>query len=284
MNSNFFIVLLFVLMIFGCAAKKTVEAPDLDIDKDAAYRDALLWVFKLNVNIRDSASGSGSILSILSDGDSVLVLGNENGWYQIKTGDGKAGWIRSDLLGPKELSAFPSAVKFIDDLKEKENIELYFDKKLYHKRIYLSYPLNLYTSQNDVEEKTNDLVKKYQNDVYRGHVTARVLKPDSDEEYLTLEFKGSMNADPVLPIIPFGRIEYVDRKNPAEIKLSYSTPEDITDEKLISTARQLSSKFPISYQRVEITFKNAPFSEKKPCRLWFMEDKNGEDYRIGECN
>jgi hypothetical protein len=269
--------------MFGCTAKKTVQAPDADVDKEAVYREALLWVFKPTINIRDNPSGSGTIVSNLSDGDSVLVLGNENGWYQIRTDDGKAGWIRSDLLGPKELSAFPSAVKFIDDLKEKENIELYFDKKLYHKRIYISYPPGSYTSKKDVEEKTNDLVKKYQRKVYRGHVTTRILKPDSEEEYLTLEFKGSINADPILPIIPFGRIEYTDRKNPAEIKLSYSIPEEITDEKLISTARQISSKFPLSYQRVEVTFKNTPYSTNDSCRLWFMEDKNGENYKIGKC-
>jgi len=101
---------------------------------------------------------------------------------------------------------------------------------------------------------------------------------------MTLEFEGSVNADPILPIIPFGRIENVDRNIPSEIKLSFSTPEDISDDKLISTARQISSKFPVSYQRVEIIFKNAPYSPEKTCRLWFVEDKNGEEYRIGECN
>lgn len=41
--------------------------------------------------------------------------------------------------------------------------------------------------------------------------------------------------------------------------------------------------FPITYQHVEITFKNAPYSEEKPCRLWFMEDANGEDYKLNRC-
>jgi hypothetical protein len=269
--------------MLGCAAKKTVESGKSDIDKGAIYKESLLWVYKPMVNMRDEASGAGTNVAQLVDGDSVMVLTNENGWYQIRTIDGKSGWVRSDLLGPKELSAFPSAVKFIEGLKEKEQIEVYFDKKLYHKRIYISYPAEQYTSRTEVEEKTKELVKQYQKDVYRGQITARVLKPGSNEEYLTLEMKGSMNADLVLPIIPFGRIEEVNRDNPSGIKLSYSTPEDISDERLISTARQISSNFPISYQRVEITFKDAPFTTKKPCRLWFMEDKNGEDYKLGQC-
>jgi hypothetical protein len=235
------------------------------------------------VNIRDAASGSGDKLAQLVDGDSVIVLTNENGWYQIKSLDGITGWVRSDLLGPKELSTYPSAVRFIEEMKEKEQIELYFDKNLYHKRIYISFPSEVYTSKTNVEKKTRELVKLYQEDVYRGHVTARVLRAGSDEEYITLEIKGSVNADPLLPVIPFGRIEKVERNNPSKIKLSYSTPVDISDEKLISTARQLSSKFPISYQLVEITFKNAPYSTEKQCRLWFMEDKNGEDYKLNQC-
>jgi len=269
--------------MFGCTSKKTVETPVADIDRGSVYKDALLWVYKPNVNIRDKASGSGNKLAQLMDGDSVVVLANENGWYQIKATNGETGWVRSDLLGPKELSAFHYAVRFIEEMKKKEQIEVYFDKKLYHKRIYISFPSDMYASMTKIESNTRDLVKRYQEDVYRGHVTARVLKPGSDEEYMTIEIKGTVNADPILPVIPFGRIEEVDRKNPSEIKLYYSTPEDISDEKLISTARQISSKFPISYKRVEITFKNTPYNMTDTCRIWFMEDKNGEDYKLDQC-
>jgi len=168
--------------MFGCASKKTIETPDIDIDEETVSKEALLWVYKPNVNIRDSSSGSGNKLFQLADGDSVIVLKNENGWYQIKTADGKTGWVRSDLLGPKELSAFTMAVKFINELKYKDQIEVYFDKKLYHKRIYISFPSDIYASRTEIQHKTRDLVKQYQKDVYRGHVTAHVLKPESGEE------------------------------------------------------------------------------------------------------
>ncbi len=284
MTFRIILVILSVFILFGCSTKESVVTPDSDLDKDAIYQDALLWVFKPEVNIRQSASGSSTKVSSLVDGDSVIVLNNVNGWYQIKTLDGQAGWIRSDLLGPKELSAFSAAVAFIENLKEYENTELYFDKKLYHKRIYISFPQEYYSSRQKIENETIELVNKYQQQVYRGQVTAHVLKPGKEEEYLTLEFKGAMNADPILPIIPFGRIEGVNRDDPSGIKLTYSVPENISDERLISTAREIVPKFPISYQSVEITFKDSPYAEQNPCRLWYMEDKSGEDYRLGKCN
>jgi len=283
MNVKISICILLIFTVFGCTAKKSIEIPEPDIDKEAVYKESLLWVFKPSVNIRNNASGSGEQLAQLKDGDSVIVLTNKNGWYQIKTLDGNTGWVRSDLLGPKELSVFPSAVRFIEKLKENDQAEIYFDKKLYHKRIYISFPDDMYTSRNDIENKTRNLLKQYQKDVYSGHVTARVLKPNSDEEYLTIEVEGTVNADPLLPVVPFGRIEKVDRNNPFEIKLSYSTPNHISDENLILTARELSSVFPISYRRIEITFKNAPYSLEEPCRLLFIEDKNGEVYKMGTC-
>jgi hypothetical protein len=283
MNIRALSVIFIIFIILGCAAKKSVESLDTDIDKDAVHRDDLLWVFKPNINIRDSASGSGTKLASLEDGDSVIVITNDNGWYQIKTIEGMSGWVRSDLLGPKELSAFSSAVIFIEEMKENENIEIYFDKNLYHKRIYISFPPDIYSSQQEVETKTRDIVNRYQSDVYRGHVTARVLKQPSEKGYLTIEVKGAVNADPILPVVPFGRIEHVDRSIPSGIRLSYSTPSEISDKMLISTARQIVPNFPISYQRVEITFKNSPYSNEEPCRLWYMEDANGEEFKLNRC-
>jgi hypothetical protein len=269
--------------MIGCTTKESIEPPAKDMDKKAIDHNNLLWVFKPDINIRGSASGTGDKIMSLSDGDSVIVISNVDGWYQIKTMEGQSGWIRSDLLGPKELSAFRSAVTYTEKLKTKENINLYFDKKLYHKRVYISYPPDMYSSRQKIEKKTRDIVENYQQQVYRGPVSVVVLKPGTDEEYMTLEFDGAINADPMLPIIPFGRIEHIDRNNPRDIKLIYSVPAELSDDQLIETARQLVPKFPISYQRVEITFKDSPYSPNKPCRLWYVEDKNGEEYRIDKC-
>ena len=102
MSTKLLLSFLAIFIMIGCSAKKTIETPEPDIDTQAIHKETMLWVYKPTVNIRDKASGSGEKLAQLVDGDSVIVLENENGWYQIKTIDGTSGWIRSDLLGPKE--------------------------------------------------------------------------------------------------------------------------------------------------------------------------------------
>jgi len=99
-----------------------------------------------------------------------------------------------------------------------------------------------------------------------------------------IKVEGNINADPLLPIIPFGHIEFVDRRNPEIIALFYSAPKDVSNEQLLLTARQISSKFPLTYQKVEITFSSPLSTDKKQCRLWFSEGQNGETYIFDSCN
>jgi hypothetical protein len=111
----------------------------------------------------------------------------------------------------------------------------------------------------------------------------RVLKPGTDEEYLTQTYEGDKNADPVLPVIPFGFIQSVDREDPSTIFLSYSIPAEISNQELLETARHISSTFPLSYQRVEISFTDLHSPKDKICRLWFREDQRGEKYTFNQC-
>jgi len=85
MNIKIIVSLLIITIMIGCTAKKDIVTPETDIDKDAVYKKALLWVYKPTINIRDRASESGEKLAQLVDGDSVIILTNENGWYKIKT-------------------------------------------------------------------------------------------------------------------------------------------------------------------------------------------------------
>jgi len=279
---HFFIFSL--LFLFACVSKKKLELSEtLDPDKDLTSKNNYLWVFNPSVNIRENDAINSRMVNQIVDGDSVLVLTNKKGWYHIRTEDNKSGWVRSDLLGPKNLSAFRQAVSFAQDLKEKDKTELFFDKKLYHKRIYITYASTAYNSSKEIEIKTNELVKKYQKKVYRGELTVRVLKPGTDEEYLTQVYEGDKNADPVLPIIPFGFIQSVDRNDPLTITLSYSMPAEISNQELLETARHISSTFPLSYQRVEIRFTDLHSPKDKICRLWFREDQSGEEYAFNQC-
>jgi len=280
----FHVFIFFLLFLFACVSKKKLELPEtLDPDKDLVTKNNYLWVFKPSVNVREKDAVDSRLIDQIVDGDSALVLTNKNGWYHIRTEDDKTGWVRSDLLGPKNLSAYRQAVSFAQDLKEKDKTELFFDNKLYHKRIYITYASTAYNSSKEVETKTKELVKEYQKKVYRGEITVRVLKPGTEDEYLTQVYKGDKNADPVLPIIPFGFIQSVDRDDPLTITLSYSIPAVISNHDLLKTARQIASTFPISYQRVEISFSNPHSSKEKTCRLWFREDQSGEEFAFNKC-
>jgi hypothetical protein len=279
---HFFIF--FFLFLFACVSKKKLELPEiLDPGKELVTKNNYLWVFKPSVNVRENDAIDSRLVDQIVDGDSALVLTNKNGWYHIRTEDDKTGWIRSDLLGPKNLSAFRRAVSFAQDLKEKDKTELFFDKKLFHKRIYITYPSKAYNSSKEIEIKTNELLEEYQEKVYRGEITVRILKPGTDKEYLTKVYKGDKNADPVLPKIPFGFIQTVDRNDPLTITLSYSIPAEISNQELLETARHIASTFPLSYQCVEINFTDPHSSNNKNCRLWFREDQSGEEFAFNKC-
>ena len=271
-------VLIFILTIifFDCTAKKELGIP-LEYTEKGKY----LWAFRQTVNIRKTNSTSSIKIGEIADGDSVFVTLNKNGWYKVISSDQKRGWIRSDLLGPRNLSTFIKAVPFIENLKGKDNIEIYFDKTLQHKCIYISYPKSFYKSKSKIEKKTRQLIRNYQNQVYRGDVTAHVIKPGSKDMYLILNIKGSLNPDPKLPILPFGHIEKVENTKPEKISLTILIPAEVNNNRLLETARKLTSAFPISYSQVQFTFYNNN-SNKDICRLWYREDQNGEKYQFNK--
>lgn len=279
------IVVISLFIIAGCATKKqpVIEVKEEIKPEVVPPVHHYLWAFKPQINIRETNSPASPKIAELSDGDSVEVITNLDGWYQIKTGNQATGWVRSDLLGPKSLSAFSRAITFVDSLREAEKTEIYFDKNLYHKRIYISYPPSLYTTKSAVEERTRTLVDDFQARVYPGQVTARVLTPGSEEEYLTISANGKPNADPLLPVIPFGKISKVIPKYEEGIVLEYQTPPGISDEEMLRTARKLSAGYPLSYQKIEITFVNETDSDQPECRLYFVEDTGGEDYKFRPC-
>jgi len=269
---------IFIFTIWSCAGKKEiVETP---IDKESPkISGTFFWAVKPEVNIRNTYSVQSDKLGKLNDGDSVLVVENVNGWYSIVDENSINGWIRSDLLGPKEVSVFAKAITYTERLKENKNIDLFFDKKLLHRRVYIEFPAENYSSKSLIEAATKQLVKDYQEEVYRGDVTARVLKPGSDEEFITLSIKGQANPDIKLPILPFGILKNVDTTNPEKISLIIETPFTINNTDLLKSARNIVSIYPISYSSVEVIFS----SKDNSCRLWLLEDESGEQYKFNHC-
>jgi hypothetical protein len=272
MKTNIALCILLILFI-GCAAKKELRAPSESVEIGKYY-----WAFQPAVNIRQENSSSSAKIGELSDGDSIMVLLNKDGWYKIKSHNMTHGWVRSDLLGPRNLSTFLKAAPFIDRLNEQEGIQFYFDKKLQHKCIYLSYPKSFYRSKAKIEKKTRLLTRSYQENVYAGDVTVHVLKPNSKKIYLSLDIKGSFNADIKLPILPFGQLERIDNNQPAKISLHIIIPQGIHNDRLLKTAREVASVYPISYSQVQVIFYEK--ENRNSCRLWYCEDKEGEKYQF----
>jgi hypothetical protein len=56
-------------------------------------------------------------------------------------------------------------------------------------------------------------------------------------------------------------------------------PSDISREKLLTAERNISAEYPLSFTKVELTFR----SDDDKCRLWFIEDQNGEFYKYDKC-
>jgi hypothetical protein len=273
-----FVRLTFIILLFYCAPKKVVKEMPLPAEipvKDVTY----LWSYKPAVNVREQASAESNKIKQLADGDSVVVLKNINGWYQIILSSGEMGYIRSDLLAPKECAIFPKAIHFIDSLKENRNIEVFFDKQDQHKQIYISYPNSFYTSEGTITQATEQLVDRYQESVYAGSVTAYVLEQDSKEMYRKYDFSGIANADVLLPVLPFGRLENIKRILPDKIILVIDIPDGIGDRELLSASRKMSASYPTTYTHVEFRF----FNRDHPCRFWFLEDASGEQYQYNHC-
>lgn len=282
---NLLIVLLLSLLISSCALKKSTETvpPPETVEKVPVPEPKYLWAFLPGVNVRQAGRENAEKLTLLADGDSVAVIGNQNGWYQIRTGNRTEGWVRSDLLGPKNFSTFNKAVAFVDSLREKNGTEVYFDKNLYHKRIYIKFPAAYYQSRSRIDQEAQILLRTFQHQVYRGNVTARVLKTGSEDEYLTLESKGEVNADPLLPVVPFGTIRAAQRGYADGIALTYEAPLEIDDQNLLKTARALSASYPLTYKKIRISFISQDGNGREICRLYFIEDSSGEEYRFNEC-
>jgi len=276
MKRNIIITVVLALMT-ACTPppKKEIKS----VPESKADNSVLLWVYRPKINVRSEASARGHLLAQLTDGDSVAVLKNKSGWYEVRLADNRTGWIRSDLLAPRSFSAFLRAGDFIEDLR-KEGTELFFDKDEHHKRIALRYPAPLYRSKQSILKKTATVISEYQKIVYAGNVTAVVLNADGQGEYLRKDFKGKVNADPVIPVIPYGRLQSIEQPERSRLRMDIMLSDPVSKNKLLSAARRMAGTFPISYKKIEIVFR----TDAKNCALWFSEDAGGEQYRFDKCS
>ncbi len=273
----YLLALVIIILFLSCTPKIKKELPPVSTAVPK-ISGTYLWAYKPTANIRESNSAKSRKIVAIADGDSVLVIKNVEGWYEIFFNQNR-GWIRSDLVGTKNLSVYRKAVSFSDSLADNFDIRLYFDKKIQHKRIFLEFPQSEYSSKNNIENKTKELGKKYQETVYSGKVTIQVIEPKKQSEYLTINLAGAPNAVLKLPVIRFGILDEIIVINKNELKLIVSINEHIENALLLKEARKIAGSFPLTLKKVNITFKN----KSQKCILSFVEDASGEHYKFNFC-
>lgn len=269
------IYLCMIIFLAACSTavkKETPEIKPMPLKPAADY----YWAFRKTVNVRQSPSTAAARLFSLQDGDSVMVIENKKGWYKIRNGEQKTGWIRSDLLGTREMSVFLKAGNFIHQLKQK-GIELYFDKTYHHKHIALNFPQNSWDKRSTLEAQARDIAKQYQQEVYPGDVTVHILQ--NGGEWKSFTVKGEINSDPVLPVIPFGKLRAVERPASGIVTLTIEDKSEHSKNALLAAAEKMAAAYPLSYKKVSIIIK----SPDGNCKLWFKEDASGADHAFGKC-
>lgn len=254
-----------------------------------------LYVIKEQVNLRSKPSAQLSKITTLEDGAELQVVKNQNGWYKIITDEGKKGWLRSDLAGPRTLSLTRMAAAFADSVLPAFNAKMFFDKTDLYKTIYLTLDAGFYSSQKKVRRQAQKIGRAYQKKVYHGALEIRVLHPQTKELFLRINRPAIGLTKIPLPVLKYGVLIALTEKNKA-VSIFIAVPDSISDKKLLRAARKISARYDYPFTKAEIYmasnspqgirylthFKETP-AHQKVCRLYYLEDADGEAYRFNFC-
>ncbi len=282
------LILLFLSCTPSTVKKETAPMPTAGIFPP-------LYVIKERVNMRGQPSSRSLKTGVLEDGDEVRVIKNKNGWYQIITDEGGKGWLRSDLAGPRTLSLTRMASAFTDSILPAFDAKMFFDKTDLYKTIYLTLRPNLYSSQKDARQEARKIGQAYQQKVYHGALEIRVMRPQTEELFLRLRLPAIGLAKVPLPILKYGVLISLREKNKT-VSIYTAVPDSISDKQLLRAARKISARYDYPFTKAEIYmvsdspagieyllhFDKRP-SDKTRCRLYYLEDADGEDYRFNFC-
>lgn len=278
-----------LILLFACT-KKSIKK-----DEEISDLSSTAYVIKETVNMRSDNSTSSQIIKKLNDGQEVNIIRNDNGWYEIYDNEREKGWLRSDMVGPKELSRTLLATAFVDSLLPGLNADMYFDKTDLYKTIYLVLPHKYYDSQKNAAMYAKKIGKKYQEKVYPGNLEIRIMKKNREDLFTQLQLEAIGNANIPIPIIRKGRLISLNQEN-WQILINIAVPSDITKSELLNQARVISAKYDLPYKKIEI-FQAVDNKTgriylnnhtKKPfdtgiCKLYYLEDKDGEYYKYNTC-
>lgn len=282
-----------LIFIFLSCNPSTVKKEPGHVQTSPAYPS--LFVIKEQVNLRSRPSAQSLKKGVLQDGDELQVLENQNGWYKIITDDGKRGWLRSDLAGPRNLSLTRMASAFTDSILPAFNAKMFFDKTDLYKTIYLTLDTKFYASQKRARREAQKIGRAYQQKVYHGSLEIRVMHPNTKELFLRVNLPAIGLAKIPVPVLKYGVLISLQEKNKA-VSIYSAVPDSISNIELLRAARKISARYEYPFTKTEIYMvndspaglnylmhlKNKP-ADKKICRLYYLEDADGEDYRFRFC-
>jgi hypothetical protein len=126
--------LLFILIVFFACTKEVIKK---ESEATGAESASTAYVINETVNLRSNNNTNSTIIKKLKDGQQVSIIHNLDGWYEIYDDEHNQGWLRSDMVGPKELSRTVLATTFVDSVLPGFKSKMYFDKTDLYKTIYL---------------------------------------------------------------------------------------------------------------------------------------------------
>jgi len=287
-------ILFFFIFIFACTPKALKKSK---VAKSPSKTNLVLdgYVLKENVRLRSEASTKAQVVTTLEDGDALQLLTNQHGWYGVITDNGKRGWIRSNLVGPRSLSRTRLAACFVDSVLPAFKAQLFFDKQDLYKTLYLTLPAFYYVSKKKSRNLAKEIGLAYQRKVYPGKVEIRVLKPNSKQLYFKLKLAGRGLVRVPVPFLKCGRLVKFEKRG-KQVKIYIIVSDSLNRTILLKTARSISAQYDYPFTKAEIYmisdnpaglqfikhFDKIP-QDQSVCRLYYIEDKNGEDYRFDFC-
>ncbi|MGD9898657.1 MAG: SH3 domain-containing protein [Calditrichaceae bacterium] len=291
-----FITFLILLYLMIACSPQPVRK-ELPADDSAAAGSAKTgYVLKETVNLRARGNTRSDVVNTLNDGDEVSIHRNVNGWYEISTENHIHGWIRSDLIGPRSLSHTRMAAAFTDSTLPAFNSELYFDKTELYRTIYLILPEKYYGSESSAKAQARNIGDAYQEIVYQGDIEIRVMKPDSQDLFTKVRIPAIGDAEIPVPVLDYGWLVSFKTPKKYQVVLNIAVPENIKDSELLRMARKISGIYSYPYTKAEIYIVNDNANgirylnntnEKtlvpEDCRLYYLEDQDGELYKFGYC-
>lgn len=97
----------------GTVTKPPVKPTNPSPAKPKYPRDAT--ISRSDVIVRSKPDTDSNRVAVVGEGDSVTIWGEVRGWYRVKLENGKAGYIRTDLVGGSSSSSTGRKVKVTGD-------------------------------------------------------------------------------------------------------------------------------------------------------------------------